>query len=578
MRFYYLILLLLVPFIVMGENHYNERIKNLKNIPDKCLTDSIKGILYKLSLERGETEMLYTRAMLATVNVLKGENYFLVLRHYAKIAPSNNQTLLDSCLRYALNHNLGSYVSSLLVLKSTFFKNAGIYDSAMVCTLRARDEADKYGNIEQKGNVLHLLGDLYFSTGLYAEAKRYYAEVQEIKGSKEVWNSWRQRVIRNNMGLIEMKDGNYYKALGLFDESLKESGKERNTKLDSLSLAYIYLLKAQALFCLKDYQKTNAYIDSSLAISEKTDDHSSLFALYVLKARLSLITGNAKKAKGFIDCTNSFAGTALMTQEERNGILLLRSNIYETLGEPDKAFAYMRSYAMANDSLFKELNFAQISQIQSEDEYELFKIKYEDIRTEKTLYFLFGIGTIIVISIISMMNLRIRQKNRKLVALVVNSVSTIKKPAITVSGVPVKWEDIGNISATDDKQQRLITELSRLIETGKLYLQSDFSLQKAAEMLGTNRTYLSKAINFELKQSFTNYINSLRIKEAIRLISQSKAAKYNITGLSVNVGFGSRASFESSFFKHTGMLPSVFVSNYQQILKDSNKPSEDRGL
>ena len=575
---YYLLFFMMVPLAIMGNHSFDERIRNLKNISGKSLTDSVSDILYDLTLESKVTEMKFTHTLLMMDDILKEETYFLVMRHYAKIAPSNNQALIDSCLRFARNNNLGGYISSLYVLKSTFFNKVFIYDSAMIYTLRARDEAVKYGNIEQQANVLHLLGDLYFNTGLFPKARQYYAEVQEVKGSDEVWNAWRRRVIRNNLGQIEMNDGNYYKALGLFDESRKETGNQMNTKVDSLALAYIYLLRAQALFHLRDYQKTNATIDSSFAISEKTEDHTGLFNLYVLKARLSLITDNAKRAKEFIDHAGNFADAAAITQAERNEILLLRSNIYEALGEPHIAMAYLKSYAVANDSLFKELKFAQISQIQSENEYERFKIKYEEVKNERTVYFLFGIAAVIVISIISMLYLRIRGKNKRLVALAIDSAGSLKKPKITESGFAVKWEDKNNSYALDVNQQGLVSELSRLIESDKLYLQRDFSLQKAAELLGTNRTYLSKAINLELNQSFTVYINRFRIKEAINIISQRDFPKPHINNLAENVGFGSRTSFLSSFLKHTGMLPSTFVTNYKQLLREGGIDREDQEL
>ena len=575
---FYLLLLLLVPFSTIGEHSYFERIRNLKNIPYKSLTDSVKTILYNLTLENKETEIRFTQSMLGMDDILKGENYFLVLRHYAKIAPSNNQALFDTCLKFAQKNNLGSYISSLYVLKSTFFKKAAIYDSSMIYTLHARDEAIEYGNIEQKANVLHQLGDLYFSTGLYPKAKHYYTEVWEMKGSAEVWNSWRRRVIRNNLSLIEMNDGNYYKAIGLLDESRKEIGNKLNTKIDSLSLGYVYLTKAQALFFLKDYYKTNACIDSSLAIYEKLEDHSGLFNLHVLMARLSLINGDAKKAKELIDYAFIFSDVAAITQAERNEILLLQSNICQALGEQKQAMGYLRSYSIANDSLYKQLKFAQISQIQSENEYELLKINYEDIKTEKTLFFLFGIAAIFIIAVMSIQYFRIRLKNKRLVALSIDSIGSIKNNNNNQSGLAKKTVESNESRSSDVHLQRLANDLSKLIISDKLYLQSDLTLQKAAEMLGTNRTYLSKAINLELKQSFTTFINTLRIKESINLIALGHSTKQNINGLGLDVGFGNRASFISSFSKHTGMLPSTFVNNYEQILIESSNSIEEQYL
>ncbi len=568
------LIFVIVPFSVLGNHSFEDRIKLLKNSSGKSTKDTLATILDDLSLQNLETELKFTSKMLDLKNELNKENYFLVLRHYAKIVPSNNQALFDSCLEFARNNDLGSYISSLYVLKSTFYRKDARYDSAMVCTLHARDEAIKYGNIEQKANVLHLLGDLYYSTGLFTKAKRYYTEVCEVKGTAVVWNSWRRRVIRNNLGQIEMNDGNYYKAASLFDESRKEIGNQLHTKLDSISLGYVFLTKAQALFYLKDYVKTNTYIDSSLAIYEKLEDHSGLFNLYVLKARLSLIDGNAKKANELIGYAFNFENGGTTTQAERNDILLLRSTIYGSLGEQAKALDGLRSYATANDSLFKAQKFAQISQIQSENEYELLKINNEDLKTERTASFLFGIAAILVILTIGKQYLGIRQKNKRLVALAIDSASGRNKHKNKQPDLIKKTEDSNKPQLSDVNYQQLANELVRLIESDKLFLQTDFSLQTAAELLGTNRSYLSKAINQELKQSFTAYINMLRINESIKMISNGNSSKQNINGLAVEVGFGSRSSFISCFYKHTGMLPSTFITNYELLLKNGDNMLE----
>lgn len=53
----------------------------------------------------------------------------------------------------------------------------------------------------------------------------------------------------------------------------------------------------------------------------------------------------------------------------------------------------------------------------------------------------------------------------------------------------------------------------------KIYKDNSITKDKIADLLGTNRTYLSRIINEQSKQSFTHYVNSFRIEEAIRLLS-----------------------------------------------------------
>ena len=53
----------------------------------------------------------------------------------------------------------------------------------------------------------------------------------------------------------------------------------------------------------------------------------------------------------------------------------------------------------------------------------------------------------------------------------------------------------------------------------KIYKDNFITKDKVAEILGTNRTYLSRIINEQSKLSFTHYVNRFRIEEAIRLLS-----------------------------------------------------------
>jgi YesN/AraC family two-component response regulator len=114
-----------------------------------------------------------------------------------------------------------------------------------------------------------------------------------------------------------------------------------------------------------------------------------------------------------------------------------------------------------------------------------------------------------------------------------------------------------------------------LMSSKKLYLDSSISLQKVASALGTNRSYLSKAINLELNQGFSTTVNSLRIKEAITIITHSNSEKIGVSGLATDTGLGSRTAFIAAFSKYTGMLPSTFINNYKAICKTKQAKNFD---
>ena len=76
-------------------------------------------------------------------------------------------------------------------------------------------------------------------------------------------------------------------------------------------------------------------------------------------------------------------------------------------------------------------------------------------------------------------------------------------------------------SLSDEKGQALFSEFEKLMRTEKIYRRSDITVDKIADRLETNRTYLSRAINENSGMSFSQYINSCRIDEARHILSET---------------------------------------------------------
>lgn len=115
------------------------------------------------------------------------------------------------------------------------------------------------------------------------------------------------------------------------------------------------------------------------------------------------------------------------------------------------------------------------------------------------------------------------------------------------------------------KEQREILLFNRFedwLEKHKYYRKPNFDLNWAAREIGTNRSYLSKAINSQ-GFGFSEYINKLRIKEVIKILEDENDIKsdYSFTEIASGVGFNSKSVFYNSFHKETGMTPFQFKEN-----------------
>jgi AraC-like DNA-binding protein len=111
----------------------------------------------------------------------------------------------------------------------------------------------------------------------------------------------------------------------------------------------------------------------------------------------------------------------------------------------------------------------------------------------------------------------------------------------------------------DFDQNTIINRLlSEFIEK-KIYLKNDLTIQDVAKTIGSNRTYISIAINQKFNQNFCTFVNGFRIKELERLMMENP--DYVSTSYITNCGFGSLNSMKRSIMAITGLSLSDFKSS-----------------
>ena len=100
-----------------------------------------------------------------------------------------------------------------------------------------------------------------------------------------------------------------------------------------------------------------------------------------------------------------------------------------------------------------------------------------------------------------------------------------------------------------------------------MFLQPQLSLIELAQKLETNTAYLSRIINEHFDANFSNYLNKLRVREAQLMFAENKQQSMTLEGIAGSVGFHSRSTFNSAFKKITGVTPSIYIKNLDQLTK-----------
>jgi AraC-like DNA-binding protein len=111
-----------------------------------------------------------------------------------------------------------------------------------------------------------------------------------------------------------------------------------------------------------------------------------------------------------------------------------------------------------------------------------------------------------------------------------------------------------------DQEEAILGKLNHLTQTEKLYLNSDLSLSKLAERLGTSSHYVSQMLNDRLGQTFFDWLAQHRIAEAQQLLNDPATAHLKIEEIAERVGYNAPSAFHTAFKRITGQTPASFRS------------------
>ena len=125
----------------------------------------------------------------------------------------------------------------------------------------------------------------------------------------------------------------------------------------------------------------------------------------------------------------------------------------------------------------------------------------------------------------------------------------------------------------EEGQKIIARKIVSVMEGTTEYCRTDFTLDRLAELVGSNSKYVSQVINDSFKKNFNAFINTYRIQLAReRLIDVENYGNLTIKGIAESVGFKSPTTFINVFKKMVGLTPSM----YQNMAKNEMKETEEQ--
>lgn len=314
------------------------------------------------------------------------------------------------------------------------------------------------------------------------------------------------------------------------------------------SYSYIYSLLAQIYADRRDYIKAALYYKKAVDYINYTDPGAAS-QVYLTYGNFLANTGDSSKAANMYKKGLAISETS-GNLEYRQALLGNMADLAYDSGDWTAAAEYSRMYKLYSESISSrrkaEFNDLIMSKQQTENEKIVLTKELERRKAnERFLKLLFIFAIVLILScFVFIMYQRQRKMYRELV----------KKHQEYISRLDHKFE---NGADKDNSKRDLFNRIEDLMRNGKIYRMNSLSREMLAEKLNTNQNYISKAINTFAGMPFNKYVDTFRINEAARIISQSPDSIL-FKQLANDVGYNSVTVFSKAFQRETGCSPSIY--------------------
>ena len=119
---------------------------------------------------------------------------------------------------------------------------------------------------------------------------------------------------------------------------------------------------------------------------------------------------------------------------------------------------------------------------------------------------------------------------------------------------------------TDEKTDRIFSRIKELTEVQQVWRDMAITRESFADMVGCNRTYFTEVIKRRTGMTYTQYMNSCRIQEAIRILSNADDDT-PLKEISAALGFLSIGTFYTAFKQETGITPAAYRKTARELKK-----------
>ena len=431
------------------------------------------------------------------------------------------------------------------------------YSKAMEYYNRSLEYAKASGNTaSQLGILLDIIYIFYIRSD--ENGMRYAEDAHRLAHNKSITPENRCAADMM-MAMMHHICGNNSTALNYIDTAVHLADKERLIPLFPL----IYKVYGDILSSWSRYSEAALYYKEALGCAEFADAGIETM-IYLDYGRMLQEAGNFRQAGDILrqgleisyrynnhECRKELLSALIdnaLLSHDNNSITALVSNYR----------AYLDS--VSNLQREREFNTMLLSMQKVEYENRAQAAELEYLRSRQRMQA--NIAVLTLIAVISLFLLILYRRQRNTYKILVEKYQKYADQFNKEKDKAQKRKT--DKSAQSNSDRELFEKVETLMSEQKIYRMKSLTRDSLAEMLGTNRTYLSRAINSMAGKSFSDYINTWRVIEATRIMSD-KSADIPLKQLADDLGYSSSAVFYRSFQKETGVTAGKYMKEVRAM-------------
>ena len=445
--------------------------------------------------------------------------------------------------------------------------------------------------------IKDILSQAFLLKGDYLESVRIGFEKASIKST-------------NSELLVRLIIAREFYYLNLYEQTAQITepflSLEKNNFKPNKLAAQFFQLESQNQMALKNLDGAKKSLSRSSKLAAQNQNSLIIISKEneLIRARISLEKGNLAEARKIADqllqdlqsiprakyllaLTQQFRGQLFFEEQEydqaieclqnslqaieKTTYIPLKSKIYEDLAKNylvinrDEDFELYKGKFTETAKLLEENKKAarreliQLSTDLSEENNKLILQKKQE-----QLFYILGISLLIASVLVYILSREVQKSKSLLKRIRLFRTLNFKQSQPPTEDIKAKEILKKALFIPKETEEEILKGLEEF-EESKKYLDNNMSLATLAVTLDTNTKYLSEIINKYKHKNFSTYINELRIKYVIHLLSTDRSyLQYKISYIAEIGGFTSHSAFTNIFKSVTGMSPNEYMQTLRQ--------------